>query len=299
MLPSLGVLYDRVLSRHLEHWIGVHDEQTGFRKGKSTLTQLFTIRIIIETAKKSDVSTEKAFNKFSRLLLLKKQIKCGIGCTMLNALKSIYTTTSCVLHSCILSSLCYGTEIWGDKELEVVYRMGLKTVLSVRFSTCKEIIYPTACIIKKRQFQFWSSLLQNLDIHSSLHLLIQKARINNLPYITCYDNLVATYTSAECENLLKSDFLNSYKQNIRNANINDSDSKLRTYLQVNPDLTPPSDNSMFEIGRIHITRFRCGFHNLAIQTNRFTAPRVPRELRVNVVIVSKHYIMCCYSVTSF
>ena len=102
MLPSLVVLYDCVLSLRLERWIGVHDEQVGFRKGKSTLTQLFTIRIIIELAKKSlfisDVSTEKAFDKVSRLLLLKKLIKCGIGCTMLNALKSIYTTTSCVFN---------------------------------------------------------------------------------------------------------------------------------------------------------------------------------------------------------
>ena len=52
MLPSLGALYDRVLARRLGRWIGIHDEQTGFRKGKSTLTQLFTLRIIIEMAKK-------------------------------------------------------------------------------------------------------------------------------------------------------------------------------------------------------------------------------------------------------
>ena len=93
MLPSLGILYDRVLSRRLGRWIGVHDEQTGFRKGKSTLTQLFTIRIIIELVKKSNITIyigcfdiEQAFDKVSRLFLLKKLIKCGIGCTMLNAL---------------------------------------------------------------------------------------------------------------------------------------------------------------------------------------------------------------------
>ena len=152
-----------------------------------------------------------------------------------------------------------------SKELEVVYRMGLKTALSVCFSTCNEIIYiesgayPTACIIKKRQF--WSSLLRNQDIHRALHHLIQKARSNNLPYITYYDNLVAMYTSAEKrENVLKSYFLNSYKQKIRNANINDPNSKLGAYLHVNP----PSDNNMIEIGRIHINRFRSGSHNLAI-----------------------------------
>ena len=105
MLPTLGVLYDRVLSRCIDRWIGVHSEQTGFRKGKSTLTQIFTLRILIGMAKKTNVALyigcfdiEKAFDKVSRLLLLKKLIKCGIGYTMLNALKSIYTMTSRVLN---------------------------------------------------------------------------------------------------------------------------------------------------------------------------------------------------------
>ena len=34
-----------------------------------------------------------------------------------------------VLHSCVISSLCYGSETWGEnmsKELETVYKMGLK-----------------------------------------------------------------------------------------------------------------------------------------------------------------------------
>ena len=104
MLPALGVLYDRIIARRLYNWIGVNDEQTGFRKGKSTLTQLITLRIVIEIAKKSNTciyigcfDIEKAFDKVSRYLLLKKLIKSGIGYAMLNALKALYTTTSCIL----------------------------------------------------------------------------------------------------------------------------------------------------------------------------------------------------------
>ena len=104
MLPSLGVLYDRVLSKHLDRWMSVHDEQTGFQKGKSTITQIFTLRLLIEMAKKTKITLyigcfdiEKAFNKVSRFLLLKKLIKYGIGYAMVNALKSIYATTSCIL----------------------------------------------------------------------------------------------------------------------------------------------------------------------------------------------------------
>ena len=100
---------------------------------------------------------------------------------------------------------------------------------------------------------------------------------------------------------MKSDFLNSYKQKIRNANINDPDSKLGAYLQVNPDLiTPPSDNNMIEIERIHITRLRSGPHNLAIETIRFTAPRVPRELRLckcgNSIQTLHHVLLQCNTI---
>lgn len=41
---------------------------------------------------------EKAFDKVSRFLLLQKLIKCGIGFVMFNALKYIYTRTSCILN---------------------------------------------------------------------------------------------------------------------------------------------------------------------------------------------------------
>ena len=100
MLPAIGVLYDRVISKRLERWVSIHDEQTGFRKGKSTLTQIFTLRIIIEIMKKTKrklyigcFDIEKAFGKVSRLILFKKLIKAGVGYLMLGALKTIYIST--------------------------------------------------------------------------------------------------------------------------------------------------------------------------------------------------------------
>ena len=69
------------------------------------VTQLFTLRLLIEMAKKIDCTLyigcfviEKAFDKVSRFLLLKKLIKCGIGFVMFNALKSIYSNTTCILN---------------------------------------------------------------------------------------------------------------------------------------------------------------------------------------------------------
>ena len=104
ILPTLGVLYDPVLSERLSKWVKVQDEQSGFRKGKSTLHQIFTIYLLILLAKSMNVTLyigcfdiAKAFDKVSRLLLLKKLIKQGIGSCMLNALKSIYSFTSCTI----------------------------------------------------------------------------------------------------------------------------------------------------------------------------------------------------------
>ena len=39
----------------------------------------------------------KAFNKVSRFLLLKTLVKLGIGNVMLQSLKSLYSTTRCIL----------------------------------------------------------------------------------------------------------------------------------------------------------------------------------------------------------
>ena len=105
MLPSLGVLYDRIIHQRLDKWVNVHEEQSGFQKGKSTIIQIFTVRLVIEIAKKTKTTLfigcfdiQKAFDKVSRLLLLKKLIKMGVGYCMLQALKAIYTTTSCIMH---------------------------------------------------------------------------------------------------------------------------------------------------------------------------------------------------------
>ena len=70
MLPALGALYDRILANRLHKWIGVESEQTAFQKGKSTLHQLFTLRLVISIAQHTDITLyiglfdiEKAFDK--------------------------------------------------------------------------------------------------------------------------------------------------------------------------------------------------------------------------------------------
>jgi len=116
MLPAIGALYDRIITNRLNLWIGVNDEQSAFQKNKSTIQQLFVLRILISLAKKTDATLyigyfdlEKAFDKVSRLLLLSKLIKLGIGSYMLTALKRIYCSTYSILHTSAESSTAFRT----------------------------------------------------------------------------------------------------------------------------------------------------------------------------------------------
>lgn len=166
--------------------------------------------------------------------------------------------------------------------------MGLRSALSVRLNTSNDIIhietgtFPAICSVKKRQLKFWSSLNVNMEMNSSLHILLQKAKDISLPYINYYENLTSTYDTPEkCEKELRNFHLNVAKQNIQNEYEKDVDSKIGTYIQVNPTLSTPSyDDQMFEIERIHITRLRTGSHSLFIETGRFSNPKVIRELRI-------------------
>ena len=104
MLPALAVLFDRIIANRLLSWLGVHHVQSAFQKAKSTLHQLFTIRLLIEIAKATDTTLyiglfdlAKAFDKVSRYLLLKKLVMRGISKCMLHALKRLYKCTYCVL----------------------------------------------------------------------------------------------------------------------------------------------------------------------------------------------------------
>ena len=82
MLRALGVLYDRIITNRLEKWIKVSDAQSAFQKFRSTLHQIFTIRLLIELAKQTNTTLyiamfdlEKAFDKVSRYKLLLKLVK--------------------------------------------------------------------------------------------------------------------------------------------------------------------------------------------------------------------------------
>ena len=80
---------------------------------------------------------------------------------------------------------------------------------------------------------------------------------------------------------MRNDFLTSIAEKIRSKSNNDVDSRLGVYLEVNPNLTAPSQcYDILECERVLITRYRCGSHNLNIEAGRLCKPIIPREERL-------------------
>ena len=102
--PLFGLLYDRIIANRITEWASINPEQSAFQKGKGTLNHIFTLRLLIALAKRYNkplyigfFDLSKAFDKVSRILLIKSLIKLGIGACLLEAIKATYRTTKCVL----------------------------------------------------------------------------------------------------------------------------------------------------------------------------------------------------------
>ena len=98
-----GILNAR-LTEKLDNINFIHDEQNGFRKGRSTIDHLSTLTNIIETRKLRKLSTfvsfidfKKAYDWINRDLLFCKLKSIGISSKMLQAIFSLYNNVqSCV-----------------------------------------------------------------------------------------------------------------------------------------------------------------------------------------------------------
>ena len=198
-----------------------------------------------------------------------------------------------VLDVCVTSSLTYGCESWGTasiNSIEVAYRLGLKRALSIRETVNTEIVYieanrsPINIRIAKQQLNFWINLNSYLDDNPEHPLkgLIEQGLSLNLPYLLYYTNLEQTYiTPKNLEDVLSNEFRASNATKIHTKSNNDTESRLGVYLQVNPNLTPPSiRNDILEFERVLLTRYRSGSHNLKIEVGRMCNPKILREERL-------------------
>ena len=194
-----------------------------------------------------------------------------------------------VLNTCASAALLYGCETWGVGRLnniETAFRQGLKAALSVRESTNNEIIYvesgesPLEVRITKQQIKFWLSILDIAQENPNHYLakLINAAEATE--YVKYYRNLINIYTDSKtCNDTLRDNFKNKFSTKIREAATADVDSKLGTYLAINPTLSKPVYEGKHEFQRVVITRYRTGSHNLRVEKDR-RIPYSKREDRI-------------------
>ena len=105
---SMYKLYCHDLNERLSKWVETHniilDNQNGFRKQHSTVDQIMSLTIIIETRKRNKLSTycafidfKKAYDYVDRKILWERLQRFGVSGRMLSAVKSLYSNiTACV-----------------------------------------------------------------------------------------------------------------------------------------------------------------------------------------------------------
>ena len=196
-----------------------------------------------------------------------------------------------VLDKCARASLIYACETWGANvnDVERCYRAGLKTALNVRQNLNNEIVHiesgkmPLQARIKGLQLKFWCQmkLYVTENPNSALAKVYGMGMTANSSYLRYYQRLESVYENPKaCEERIEKEALNSYQEKIRSKHRNDNDSRLGTYLRINPNLQchVPKPQTIMESERELITRFRTGSHSLAIETGRYS--NTPRENRL-------------------
>ena len=120
---------------------------------------------------------------------------------------------------------------------------------------------------------------------------------DNTAYIKFYKNLLCSFINpATCVNTLKNGFRSKFEVKIRTAAEHDEDSKLGTYLLVNPSLMNPVQEGKLEFQRVCVTRYRTGSHNLRIEKDR-KLPNSNRHDRICIcnagIQTIKHVLLHC------
>ena len=210
-----------------------------------------------------------------------------------------------VLSSCVTSSLLYGAEVWGVAKvprLESLFRQGLKIALSVRNNVNNEIVYteagenPLEHRITNQQLKFWIGMkeLTNSNPDHYISKLINATK--DTPYIKHYLQLEQQYeTVSQCSDELYHRLKADRELKINRAAAVDGESRLGTYLFINPTLCQPTYDCPLEFQRVMMTRYRTGSHNLRIESGR--TPYIPREERLcscnDDIQTVKHVLLDC------
>ena len=206
-----------------------------------------------------------------------------------------------VLEACVVSTILYNCETWGDanlNELEKKYRKAIKCMLGLRKSVCNEFSYvelgyPTLkSLVHKRQLKFYRDCIINKDFPMQ-RFIIRKALDHDSSFIKHYVKLHETYDHPDD---IPNKSMTEIKENILQK-LNQS--KFASYLQMNPSLSRPAIYDKYN--HVHklqlVTRLRTVAHELAIETGRHHQQRVPKEERLcscGEVEDESHFALRCH-----
>ncbi len=189
-----------------------------------------------------------------------------------------------VLDSCIVSTVLYNCETWGNanlSHLEKKYRKALKYMLGVRRSTINEFPYielgkPTlASMVHKRQLKFYRQCFEH--DRPMQRYIIQKALDVNSSFIKHYTDLNTKYKNPE-------DITAESMTELRNMVLRkgESSNKYKSFLVMNPSLSRPTLYSTYiPTDKLHaVSHLRLVSHNLAVETGRHFNVVIPRNERL-------------------
>ncbi len=106
----MAKVYDMVLCSQLESWFKPFQEQAGAQRGQGCLEHIVTLRLLIDIAKKKKnklyvtfVDFTSAYDRVSRLLMLRLLKKLGCGTVMPSAVAAMYQVTQSVVGTAVFS----------------------------------------------------------------------------------------------------------------------------------------------------------------------------------------------------
>ena len=112
ILVAIAKLYDMVLATRFSLWFKPKYQQAGSQPGRGCEEQIFTVRLLIDIARKTRkplyivfVDYHKAYDKVNRVKLLQHLERRGCGSNFLRAIKGCYSQTSgCIGHEFFTSA---------------------------------------------------------------------------------------------------------------------------------------------------------------------------------------------------
>ena len=185
-----------------------------------------------------------------------------------------------VLKSCVMSSLLYNCETFGNcvpKDLESTYLKLLKCCFNVRTNVPNYILYaesgflPIKSIIHSRKLKFYKRFRESIETNSRREKMFTALLAKKTNFIQHYEHLLSKYSSGE-EILVESRSILKQK----NYDFDDAGRyKYSIYAELNPDLSPSPFLDIIHPISTDIIKFRVGSHCLPIETGRWN--RTPRH----------------------